>query len=845
MAEVWLAERAPGDAVAIKILRDDAVAHAPRFAAEIDALQRLDHRGIVHLVASGRHGGRPWFAMDVVDGADLAVLGERLRGRPVSERHGRAREVGVQLAEALGYLHACGLIHRDVKPANVLFADGRAVLADFGAVAEADAPVGGGFVGSVAWAAPEALLGGRVDASADQYGFGLVLYWLLTGHRPFDEGRRAAPRVLPRPPSEQDPTVPADLETIVLRCISLDPARRFPDMAAVRDALVALPASLATLVAGLQPAADRVAAALEQVARGTGWVLRLVGAAGAGQEWLAGLARVAATRRGLVCVVEEDSALAGRVAERVRAGEAILLLTSADLPANDTLELAPLGVADLRRSIFAVAPRTPDLAAAAERLRAWSGGHAALVEAALSGAVQDQRLDLAALPSPDLDPWFGPLDLDALCVAQALAALPEAVTAEVLEKVAAAPAPESLAQLERLGVAQRAGSRWLLAADAFRAPLLDRSLDPDGLRERAASALGPTTEDDPVLRAARARVDAGDHAAAITALLQAVAAAHDPGRATAERRLLLAALHWYLRDAAGAAAQWTAVRSEAADPRHRARAAIGLGVLHMQAGALDSALNELSHAQIDADLANDTHIVILACLDLAEARALRGQLPDALRAGRRARDEARALRDGALEAKANRALGQVYADIGLWRAAEATLADASALARAANLDDERLVAHALRAQVALDARPADRTAAAVALDRLLSLGGGQDPEGLGALVHAVRAEAYGRLGEPLRAHDSLARALSARPPPTAAIRVDLRIARAYAELGDVGSARALLARAALAAQTRGLPLFAWRAACALARLDGAAPPPPGALLEGLTAEEAAALLASA
>lgn len=828
MAEVWLAEGSRGEAVAIKWPTGEA--REPSLVAEIGALSRLDHAGIVKLVATGRTEGRTWFAMEWVEGMDLAVLGERLRRRPVAERHVRARELGVQLADALSYLHGCGLVHRDVKPSNVLFGEGRgrptparAVLADFGVVAALDAPASPGFVGSVAWASPEALLGAKVDARGEQYSFGLVLYWLLTGHRPFDEGRRSSPRAPPRPPSEQDPTVPADLETIVLRCLSFTPSRRFKDMAAARDALRAVPPPRGTRVAGRQPAADRVANALEHVAGGAGWVLRVVGAAGAGQDWLAELARTSATRRGLVCVVEDDPGLAARIASRIRNGDPILLLTAADVPADETLVLAPLGVADLRRSIFAVAPQTPEIAVVAEQLRAWSGGHAALVAAALAQA-EAGALDVSTLPDPDITPWIGPLDLDALCVAQALAALPVGVSPDVLEAVAVAPAPESLGQLERLGVAERAGSRWMLAAEAFRAPLLALALDPIALRERASAALGTPIEDDPLLREARAHVDAGDLEAAIRTLLSGVNAAHDPGRSTAERRLLLAAIHWTLQDPAGASAQWIAVHREAADPRHRARAGIGLGVLHMQSGALGAAVGELSRALTDADLAGDARLAALATLDLAEALGLRGQFPEALRAGQRAREEARSLRDRALEAKAARALGQVYVDLGLWREAEATLADASALARAAGLQDERLAAHTLRAQVAIDGRPGDRTAAAVALDRLLAVGATPDPEGWGTLADAIRAECYACLGEADRAREALERAMRACPPAPARVRSDLRIARVHAVLGQPVAAREAWVRAERCATQAGFTLFAWQAACELASVDGTPAP---------------------
>ncbi len=843
MAEVWLAEDPSGRRAALKWLRPDASPAVRRgFDAEIVVLSRLEHPGIVHLVGSGKSGGRPWFAMDVCDGADLLTLGEKLRVRPAAERHARARDVGVQLAAALGYLHRAGLVHRDVKPANALWASGKAVLTDFGVVTAPGPAPEGGFVGSIGWASPEALFGGAVDARADQYGLGLVMYWLVTGSRPFDEGRRANPHATPRPPSERDPSLPADLEGVILRCIASDPHARYADMDAAALALGAVSASEGSLVSGRQDAAAAIVRALDRVAAGEAQVLRLVGAPGAGQAQLGGLARASASRRDLACVVEDDPSVVAQAVHRARLGEPLLVLTSAAVVATEELCLLPLSVADLRRSIFAAAPGTPQLASEAERLRAWSGGLVDLVEAALRSGVRDGRFSVGQLLTPDLEPWLGSLDLDAASVAQALAALPEAASADAIEAVAAAPAIEVLPGLMQRGIAVQVGARWLLGAEAFRAPLLRSAIDLDALQERASVVTAPSSPPDPVLLEARGHLDAGQLAAALDTLVRAVGSV--TADAPPERRLLLAALHWTLGDHTGAAGQWRRVRVEATDPRARARALIGLGVLHLQRGELDLALDDLRHALTDAELAGDPRVTILAGVDLAEARALRGQLGEALRSGRRARDEARALRDGTLEAKAARAYGQVCVDIGLWKDAEASLADAAALARAANLEDERLAVRALRAQAALDARPKDRVAAAVALDRL---GGGSgaaasDPEGFGALADVLRAEAQARLGEPARARRALADALGAVLPRAMALRLGLRVARVRQLLGEPGGAIIGLQETLAVAEVDGFALCAWRARSALAVAAGEPLPLPGSLLDGLGERERAGLL---
>ena len=174
-------------------------------------------------------------------------------------------------------------------------------------------------------------------------------------------------------------------------------------------------------------------------------------------------------------------------------------------------------------------------------------------------------------------------------------------------------------------------------------------------------------------------------------------------------------------------------------------------------------------------------------------------------------------------------------DLGLWREAEAVLADASALARAAGLQDERLAAHTLRAQVALDARPGDRTAAAVALDRLLDAGAAPDPEGWGTLVDAIRAECYACLGEAERAREALERAMHSTPPAPTRVRSDLRIARVHAVLGQPVAAREAWVRAERCATQAGFTRLAWQAACELASVDGTPAPELGAWGGGVPA----------
>jgi hypothetical protein len=248
---------------------------------------------------------------------------------------------------------------------------------------------------------------------------------------------------------------------------------------------------------------------------------------------------------------------------------------------------------------------------------------------------------------------------------------------------------------------------------------------------------------------------------------------------------------------------------------------------------------------VDADIAGDRRTAALACLDLAEARVLHGEPADALRCARRAVDEARAIRDVALQAKASRALGQVLLDLGVPAEAEPILGDASALARAAGVAEERLAAHVLRARATLDARPGDLTAASVALDRLAPWGSeaGPDPESVYPLLHGVRARAHAVLGQTDRATEEGRRAQAggARAPRAMRLRAGNEVVRAWVTSGEVDTARALAASMAAEAQAGGMRLLAWEAGSLAARLAFGELPALEPFLPGLSAEHAAAL----
>src|SRR6266446_2106974 len=272
MGHVYLArERRLDRRVAIKVLppdlaRDDA--RRRRFLREARTVARLTHPSIVPIFTVDEIGGFVFFAMAYVAGETLS---QRVATRGPLDPHeaGRLlREVG----DALGYAHAHGLVHRDVKPDNILLdrVTGRALLSDFGIAYESPfwgSPYLGGpgllrrpaaprglVIGTAAFMSPEQASGDAVDARSDIYSLGVVAYYALSGRLPFqattEEGFLTHHIADPAPPlASVAPFVPPRLAHIVDRCLAKEPWERFPDAAAlvraVVDAVEAHPVSLA------------------------------------------------------------------------------------------------------------------------------------------------------------------------------------------------------------------------------------------------------------------------------------------------------------------------------------------------------------------------------------------------------------------------------------------------------------------------------------------------------------------------------------------------------------------------------------------------------------------------
>src|ERR687892_515960 len=235
MANVYLAEdEVLGRRVAIKILNDRHAGDdqfVERFRREAKNAASLSHPNIVSIYDRGEAEGTYYIAMEYLDGRSLKELIVARGPAPVNV----AIEYARQILAAIRFAHRHGIVHRDIKPHNVLVdAEGRLKVTDFG-IARAGASQmteAGSIIGTAQYLSPEQARGAPVDQSSDLYSTGIVLYELLTGMVPFtgDTPVEIAMKHLsqtPEPPSAKRPEVPRDLDFVVLRALAKDSEDRY------------------------------------------------------------------------------------------------------------------------------------------------------------------------------------------------------------------------------------------------------------------------------------------------------------------------------------------------------------------------------------------------------------------------------------------------------------------------------------------------------------------------------------------------------------------------------------------------------------------------------------------
>ena len=238
--------------VALKVLSEQADRANQRFLAEAQAMARLNHPNIVAVYDVGLDGRTSYIIMEYVKGETIREIDRS------SYTIGRAIDVVMQVLGALRYAHAADIVHRDIKPGNVLIGNDDAVkVTDFG-LARRISDVGNlsqtsEIVGTIAYLPPERVMGKPGDRSSDLYSVGVLLYELLTGQLPFTESSEdlvstmiAHVNEVPAPARSHNPRIPEPLNRIIAKLLEADPARRFAQAQEVIDAIAELRRSTAS-----------------------------------------------------------------------------------------------------------------------------------------------------------------------------------------------------------------------------------------------------------------------------------------------------------------------------------------------------------------------------------------------------------------------------------------------------------------------------------------------------------------------------------------------------------------------------------------------------------------------
>jgi tetratricopeptide (TPR) repeat protein len=489
----------PGHPVALKLLSLPSLLDpraVTRFQREGKALAALEHPGIVRVREVGVSAGAPFIAMDLVEGTSLARLLARARERPTKPGappcarlelpgaetgHAAAARVALRLAEALAAAHARGLLHRDVKPSNVIVRpDGGPVLLDFGLAGDPEAPTltrTGDVVGTPQYMAPEQARGERAAPAADVYGLGAVLYEMLTLEPPHGEGtsREVLERARTRPPRRAvrlDPRLPGGLRTLLETALAWRPSWRHASMESMAGALRAW-------LEG-RPVPTRPGAWLHRLAE----AIRL--------RRRAGLAAAAA----LALLVAVGFAVRSRGAARERAERARSIVEGAALAWLEGAE--PRALEPFARELEAVDPDHPDRPLLAGLISGPGEAATVRIEEALAA------FRSAARESPD-SPW----PTVTLARVAVRGGRPEAALADL--EAAAARAPDSAARSAAFGHALVAAGRAREAADRYATACGLRSEWTAG-HEHRARALHLAGDPDGACAAARAGGEAVLHA---------------------------------------------------------------------------------------------------------------------------------------------------------------------------------------------------------------------------------------------------------------------------------------------------------------------------------------------
>ena len=486
-AYVYLCKKNAQDPVAVKWLHEENPFWVRRFQLECITLKNMSHPNIPRFIAKGKHDGRSYLVMEYISGLNGEIIAEKSQKLPPSERHKKCLQIGIQIAAALWSLHQKEIIHRDVKPSNLMVSnDNKAVLLDFGTLKDHDHDftLSGQFIGTPRYASPEQLEGKKLSFKSDQFSLGATLYYLLVHRRPFPNEERTEFTA----PSAFDPSIPTHLEEVILRLLALDPKDRFKNMLDVQQAFSTEP-EIGSPLAGRERLLATIAQSLTRAGQGEQLVISLNGCRGIGKNWVAQTIKQGA-RRQSIDYIELISPIQFEKAQKLLTKRTSLLLITRQNQYQNfgipviNIDITFLSLAEIRRSVHGYAPKTIELSIQSERLHHITGGLPALLLPLLERYTKNQKLILPSKISlPETDSFFQELDWEDIAILSTLALSQHPIPKEKIERISNILLHDHCESLEQDGLIRQNRYGWFCSNQAFADKALLNCADLEILQE--------------------------------------------------------------------------------------------------------------------------------------------------------------------------------------------------------------------------------------------------------------------------------------------------------------------------------------------------------------------------
>ena len=435
---------------------------------EFDCLKTLHHPNIikVHDWIEDPSSTNAAFTMTQLHGVNGKVLAERLQRLPSAERHRRIISIGLQLCSALSHIHNAGWIHRDIKPSNLMFEhEYRLLVIDFGTVIKHPMSQSSGMIGTPRYASPEQLDEQILTPLSDQFSMGATLYYLLLNKRPFESRDRSPPMK----PSLTDPSIPAHLEHILLKCLSFEPSDRFDSIEDIMLELNRVNPSDQPL-AGREDVIQQIAHCMQRVHQGEQLHVHFIGTNGSGKHWAKDTLCEAALQQGLYTyfldpLSNSKELLLERIADRF---PLIACSIGSEIPKLGIplvkIDIKWLSLSQLRRSLFSHAPKTPELTMKAQWLHRQTEGIPALLLPMLTEYTIRDAFHIPQDPENLLpESWLIGLSTEQWSLLQALTYITRPLTATELMAILPSCTTEMFLDLQYRSLITKQADAWNLS----------------------------------------------------------------------------------------------------------------------------------------------------------------------------------------------------------------------------------------------------------------------------------------------------------------------------------------------------------------------------------------------